>query len=190
MTEQLHHNVREMEEVLPDPDGKGGVSIASLVRRTRRMNPDRVIVGEVLGPEVVEMLSAMAQGNDGSLSTIHARDADEVFNRISTYAQQFESLSPQVSHSLMAGAIDLVVFIEKNKRLGGRRCVTQVIEVSGMQGERVSRNELFVPSSHDGRAVRNAEVALTPQRAAKLEFADMTLRKSPTGAAPLGRHWR
>lgn len=178
--EHLHNNVREMEEVLPDPDGKGGVSIAALVRRTRRMNPDRVIVGEVLGPEVVEMLSAMAQGNDGSLSTIHARDAEEVFNRISTYAQQFESLSPQVSHSLMAGAIDLVVFIEKNKRLGGRRCVTQVIEVSGMQGDQVGRNGLFIPSAQDGRAVRDPEVALTPQRAAKLEFADMSAAQNPT----------
>ena len=49
-----------------------------------------MIVGEVLGPEVVEMLSAMSQGNDGSLSTIHARDSEEVFNRVATYAAQFE----------------------------------------------------------------------------------------------------
>jgi pilus assembly protein CpaF len=168
---ELHHNVREMEEVLPDGEGKGGVNIAALVRRTRRMNPSRVIVGEVLGPEVVEMLSAMAQGNDGSLSTIHARDAEEVFNRISTYAQQFENLTAQVSHSLMAGAIDFVVFVEKNPLLGGRRCVTQVLEVSGMQGERVGRNALFSPSPEDGRAVRNTEVALTSRRAAKLAAA-------------------
>src|SRR5262249_41114808 len=60
---ELHDNVVALEEVLPDGEGKGGVNIAALVRRTRRMNPSRVIVGEVLGPEVVEMLSAMAQGN-------------------------------------------------------------------------------------------------------------------------------
>lgn len=168
---QLHWNVREMEEVLPDAEGKGGVNIAQLVRRTRRMNPSRVIVGEVLGPEVVEMLSAMAQGNDGSLSTIHARDAEEVFNRISTYAQQFENLTAPVSHALMAGAIDFVIFVEKNPLLGGRRCVTQVLEVSGMQGDRVGRSKLFVPSREDGRAVRDPEVAITSQRAAKLATA-------------------
>jgi pilus assembly protein CpaF len=168
---ELHCNVRELEEVLPDGEGKGGVNIAALVRRTRRMNPSRVIVGEVLGPEVVEMLSAMAQGNDGSLSTIHARDAAEVFNRISTYAQQFEHLSAEVSHSLMAGAIDFVVFVEKNSLLGGKRCVTQVLEISGMQNGRVGRNPLFAPSPRDGRAVRNTEIAVTRQRVAKLAAA-------------------
>jgi Flp pilus assembly CpaF family ATPase len=160
-----------LEEVLPDGEGKGGVSIAALVRRTRRMNPTRVIVGEVLGPEVVEMLSAMAQGNDGSLSTIHARDAAEVFNRISTYAQQHESLTSPVSHQLMAGAIDFVVFVEKNPLLGGRRCITQVLEVAGMQGEQVGRNELFLPSPTDRRAVRNPEVALTPARTRRFTAA-------------------
>lgn len=164
----LHHNVREMEEVLPDAEGRGGVSIAALVRRTRRMNPSRVIVGEVLGPEVVEMLSAMAQGNDGSLSTIHARDALEVFNRISTYAQQHENLTAEVSHALMAGAIDFVVFIEKNPLLDGRRCVTQVLEVGGFQGGRVATSQLFGPSREDGRAVRDPEVGLTPRHAARL----------------------
>jgi Flp pilus assembly CpaF family ATPase len=162
---RLHHNVRELEEVLPDAEGKGGVSIAALVRRTRRMNPSRVIVGEVLGPEVVEMLSAMAQGNDGSLSTIHARDAVEVFNRISTYAQQHENLSAEVSHALMAGAIDFVIFIEK---LGGTRCVTQVLEVGGFQAGRVATSALFGPSPHDGRAIRDPEIGVTPRRAAKL----------------------
>jgi Flp pilus assembly CpaF family ATPase len=165
---ELHDNVVALEVVLPDAEGKGGLDIATLVRRTRRMNPQRVIVGEVLGPEVVEMLSAMAQGNDGSLSTIHARDADEVFNRISTYAQQFENMTAEVAHASIAGAIDFVVFMEKNPLLGGRRCVTQVVEISGMQSGRVSRNNLFVPSPIDGRAVRDPEVALTPRRAARL----------------------
>ena len=135
---ELHRDVVEMEEVLPDAEGKGGINIAALVRRSRRMNPGRVIVGEVLGPEVVEMLSAMAQGNDGSLWTIHARDAEEVFNRIATYAKQYEGLDFDVTHSLIAGAIDFVVFIEKNQLLGGRRCVTQVLEVAAFGGGRAA----------------------------------------------------
>jgi Flp pilus assembly CpaF family ATPase len=164
---ELHSDVVEMEDQLADADGKGGVNIAALVRRSRRMNPDRVLVGEVLGPEVVEMLSAMAQGNDGSLSTIHARNADEVFNRIGTYAKQHEGLDFDTTHSLIAGAIDFVVFIEKNDRLGGRRCVTQVLEIAGYGNGQVARNLLFGPGE-DGRAERDVEVAITPARLKKL----------------------
>jgi pilus assembly protein CpaF len=181
---ELHCDVREMEEVLPDAEGKGGVSIAALVRRTRRMNPDRVIVGEVLGPEVVEMLSAMAQGNDGSLSTIHARDAVEVFARIATYAQQHENLVFDVSHSLMAGAIDFVVFVEKNPLMGGRRCVSEVLEVGGFHDGRVARSSIFRPSPIDGRATRDPEVGLTPHRARKLTaigYSDHAGHASPIG---------
>ena len=157
---ELHSDVREMEEVLSDAEGRGGLDIATLVRRSRRMNPSRVIVGEVLGPEVVEMLSAMAQGNDGSLSTIHARDAAEVFNRIATYAVQNAMPSFEVAHALMAGAIDFVVFVEKNPKLGLRRTVTEIVEVSGVMNGRVGRSDIFVPSPQDGRAVRNPEVAI------------------------------
>ncbi|HEX8095693.1 CpaF family protein [Jatrophihabitans sp.] len=157
---ELHSDVREMEEVLSDAEGRGGLDIATLVRRSRRMNPSRVIVGEVLGPEVVEMLSAMAQGNDGSLSTIHARDAAEVFNRIATYAVQNAMPSFEVAHSLMAGAIDFVVFVEKNPKLGLRRTVTEIVEVSGMMNGRVGRSDIFIPSPQDGRAVRNPEVPI------------------------------
>ena len=69
-------------------EGQGAISMAELVRRSLRMNPSRVIVGEVLGDEIVTMLNAMTQGNDGSLSTIHANSSLEVFNRIATYAIQ------------------------------------------------------------------------------------------------------
>ena len=86
--QDLHPNVVAFEERLPNSEGQGGVTMAELVRRSLRMNPSRVIVGEVLGDEIVTMLNAMSQGNDGSLSTIHANSSLEVFNRISTYAIQ------------------------------------------------------------------------------------------------------
>ena len=84
----LHPNVVAFEERLPNSEGQGRISMAELVRRSLRMNPSRVIVGEVLGDEIVTMLNAMSQGNDGSLSTIHANSSSEVFNRIATYALQ------------------------------------------------------------------------------------------------------
>ena len=69
---ELHPNVVAFEERLPNSEGQGAITMADLVRRSLRMNPSRVIVGEVLGDEIVTMLNAMTQGNDGSLSTIHA----------------------------------------------------------------------------------------------------------------------
>ncbi|MDQ2836238.1 MAG: Flp pilus assembly complex ATPase component TadA [Actinomycetota bacterium] len=156
----LHWDVVEMEEVLPDAEGRGGITIDQLVRRTRRHNPDRVIVGEVLGPEVVQMLSAMSQGNDGSLSTIHARDADDVFHKLATYAAQFERLDFPVTHSLMASSVDFVVFVRKNPLMNGVRCVTEVVEVTGINEGRVARSKIFAESPVDGRAERRSEVAI------------------------------
>jgi Flp pilus assembly CpaF family ATPase len=154
---ELHPDVVEMEEIPPDADGLGGLSIGDLVRRTRRHNPSRVIVGEVIGPEVIEMLSAMSQGNDGSLSTIHARSAPDVFERLATYAAQQEGLPFPVTHALIAGSLDFVVFLAKNPLLGGQRCVTSVLEVAGSPDGHVAAAEIFAPSASDGRASRVAE---------------------------------
>lgn len=155
----LHPNVVELEEVLPSAEGGGGLSIGQLVRRTRRQNPDRVIVGEVLGPEVVEMLSAMSQGNNGSLSTIHARDATDVFSRLATYAAQHEGLPFDVTHALIGSALDFVVFIRKNPHAGGARTVMEVLEVTGNNDGRVTRSRVFT-AGPDGRAARDREVAI------------------------------
>jgi pilus assembly protein CpaF len=159
---ELHPNVVALEERLPNSEGQGAISMADLVRRSLRMNPSRVIVGEVLGDEIVTMLNAMSQGNDGSLSTIHANSSVEVFNRIATYAiQSAERLPVEATHMLIAGAIDFVVFIEKRNEYarGGRlrRFVSSIREVTGVDG-RVLSNEAFSPGP-DGRAVPHAPVS-------------------------------
>src|SRR6266581_4685101 len=159
---ELHPNVVALEERLPNMEGQGAISMAELVRRSLRMNPSRVIVGEVLGDEIVTMLNAMTQGNDGSLSTIHANSSLEVFNRISTYAiQSSERLPVEATHMLIAGAIDFVVFIEKRNEYasGGRlrRYVSSIREVTGIDG-RVLSSEAFAPGP-DGRAVPRAPVS-------------------------------
>lgn len=156
----LHPDVVELEEVLPDTEGNGGLTIGQLVRRTRRHNPSRVIVGEVLGPEVVEMLSAMSQGNNGSLSTIHARSAEDVFQKLATYGAQYEGLDFSVTYALIAASIDFVVFIQKNPLLDGRRCVTEVVEVDHHEAGGVARSKIFVPSPLDGRAARAVEIPI------------------------------
>jgi Flp pilus assembly CpaF family ATPase len=169
----LHPDVVEMEAAPANSEGVGAVTMAQLVRRTLRMNPDRVIVGEVLGPEVVTMLNAMSQGNDGSLSTIHARTPRGVFDRIATYARQAEErLDLDATHQLIAGgeggtgALDFVVFMRKTRSPGGeaagaevtRRLVSSVLEVNGYD-HRVQASEIFT-AGPDGRAIRNEMVPI------------------------------
>ena len=158
----LHPNVVAFEERLPNSEGLGAITMAELVRRSLRMNPSRVIVGEVLGDEIVTMLNAMSQGNDGSLSTIHANSSIEVFNRISTYAiQSVERLPVEATMMLIAGAIDFVVFVQKQNdaHLGGRlrRYVASIREVNGVDG-RVLSSEVFAPGP-DGSALPAAPIA-------------------------------
>ncbi|HLR96401.1 MAG TPA: ATPase, T2SS/T4P/T4SS family [Jiangellaceae bacterium] len=158
----LHPNVVAFEERLPNSEGMGHVSMAELVRRSLRMNPSRVIVGEVLGDEIVTMLNAMSQGNDGSLSTIHANSSIEVFNRISTYAiQSAERLPVEATTMLIAGAIDFVVFVEKHNDFasGGRlrRYVGSIREVNGVDG-RVLSSEVFA-AGPDGVGVPSAPIS-------------------------------
>lgn len=161
-TPDLHPNVVAFEERLPNSEGLGGVSMAELVRRSLRMNPSRVIVGEVLGDEIVTMLNAMSQGNDGSLSTIHANSSLEVFNRIGTYAiQARERLPLEATTMLIAGALDFVVFLRKHNdhaRGGGQaRVVESIREVVGHDGQVLS-SEVFAPDV-EGRAAAHAPVA-------------------------------
>jgi pilus assembly protein CpaF len=159
---ELHPNVVAFEERLSNAEGVGGIPMAELVRRSLRMNPSRVIVGEVLGDEIVTMLNAMTQGNDGSLSSIHANSAQEVFNRISTYALQAQERLPvEATQMLIAGAIDFVIFVEKRNdyHRGGtlRRYVSSVREVTGVDG-RVLSSEVFAPGP-DGRAMPRAAIS-------------------------------
>ncbi len=162
----LHPNVVAFEERLPNSEGQGAVAMSELVRRSLRQNPSRVIVGEVLGDEIVTMLNAMSQGNDGSLSTIHANSSLEVFNRIATYAIQADERMPiQATHMLIAGALTFVVFMRKRNDWahGGSmaRYVESVREVTGFDGERVLSSEVFAPAA-DGRGVPYAPIACMP----------------------------
>ncbi|MEJ7634960.1 ATPase, T2SS/T4P/T4SS family [Aeromicrobium sp.] len=159
--EDLHPNVVSFEERLGNSEGLGHVSMAELVRRSLRMNPSRVIVGEVLGDEIVTMLNAMSQGNDGSLSTIHANSSLEVFNRIGTYAiQSRERLPLEATTMLIAGALDFVVFVRKHNdhATGGvqTRVVESIREVVGHDGQVLS-NEVFAPDP-DGRGAAHSPI--------------------------------
>jgi Flp pilus assembly CpaF family ATPase len=142
----LHPDALALEERPPNGEGQGAVTMSQLVQRTLRMSPGRVVVGEVLGSEVVAMLNAMMQGNTGSLSTIHARTAEDVFLRVATYAiQSREQLDERASAMLFHAAIDFVVYIERVRSGDGRskRVVTSIREITGVDDTRVQSSEVF-----------------------------------------------
>jgi pilus assembly protein CpaF len=147
---ELHPDVVALEAREANVEGVGEVTAAELVRMSLRMNPDRVIVGEVRGEEIIPMLNAMSQGNDGSMCTVHADSSATVFNKLALYAMQApERLSLEATNQLAAAAIDLVVFIAKTKQ---GRFVASIRQVVDADGRQVVTNELFAPGP-DGRAV-------------------------------------
>lgn len=174
----LHPNCVEFEERIPNAEGLGAVTIRQLVRRTLRQNPDRVIVGEVLGPEIIDMLNAMSQGNDGSLSTIHCRSARDAFDRMATYAIQAEERLPhEATFRLIAGALDYIVFIKRDLQTGKRR-VESVLEVNGFDEGRVLASEIFAVR----RGGTQAEWTGTPPaRLDDLAAAGWTMPGAPGG---------
>jgi len=168
----LHRDVVAMEERLPNAEGVGALTLTDLVERSRRMNPDRIIVGEVIGGEIVAMLDAMTQGNDGSLSTIHARSAAMVVHRISTYAMTSAQRLPlEASHLLTAGALDFVVHVAKRRLPDGRvhRHVASIREIVGYDGLQVVSSEVF--SAAHGAVVGQAgpTASITDARVGPLE---------------------
>ncbi len=151
----VHPDCVALEAREANVEGAGEVTAADLVRMSLRMNPDRVIVGEVRGDEIVPMLNAMSQGNDGSMCTVHADSSATVFNKMALYAMQSpERLPLEATCQLAAAAIDLVVFIAKSRE---GRWVSSVRQVVGVDGSKVVTNELFQPGA-DGRAVPGVPV--------------------------------
>jgi pilus assembly protein CpaF len=155
--QEAHPNAIAFEERLANAEAVGAVTMAELVRDTLRLNPSRVIVGEVLGDEVVTMLNAMTQGNDGSLSTIHANSSADVVHKIATYAIQApERLPWEATVRLVASGLDFIVFIRRRRaEEAQRRVVESVREVAGVTEDgQLATNELWGTNGL-GEAVRN-----------------------------------
>jgi len=139
----LHPDCVALEAREANVEGVGAVTPAALVRMSLRMNPDRVIVGEVRGDEVVPMLAAMSQGNEGSMCTVHADSSATAISKLALYALQAPERLPVETTAMLAGdAIDLVVFIARRDR---RRVVSSVRQVLRGEGQGVVTNELFRP---------------------------------------------
>jgi Flp pilus assembly CpaF family ATPase len=182
----LHPNVVALEAREANIEGEGQVSMADLVRDGLRLNPSRVIVGEVLGDEVLTMLEAMSQGNPGSMCTIHAESSQGVFQRVAMYAaKSAQRLDMETTYQMVAGAVHLVVFIgrrDERHEPGGRlhRFVSSVREVTGADGKRVVTNEVYQPGP-DGRAVPRPGAPLRCLEELELAGFDREWLQQPAG---------
>ena len=147
---ELHPDVVALEAREANLEGEGGVSLADLVRWALRMSPDRVIVGEARGEEVLALLNAMSQGTDGSMATLHASSSKGAFSKLATYAVQApERLPLEATNLLVANAVHFVIHLAQDAE---HRFVSSVREVVDAEGPMVVSNEIFRPGS-DGRAV-------------------------------------
>ena len=128
-------------------EGEGEVTLADLTRMALRMDPDRVIVGEVRGAEAFPMLMAMSQGNNGSMCTMHADGARSVFPKLAAYVSMASTGLPvETMNVLIASAVHFVIFIENRD---GRRTVASIREVVDTDGLQVMSNEV-VARGNDG----------------------------------------
>ncbi len=139
---QQPHVVR-LETRPPSLEGKGEITQRDLVRNALRMRPDRIIIGEVRGGEAFDMLQAMNTGHDGSMSTIHANTTRDALTRIENMVQMGNmGLPSRAIRTQIVGAVDLIVQVERQR--DGRRRVTQITEICGMEDEVVALNDVFM----------------------------------------------
>ncbi len=147
---ERHPNVVELETREANVEGAGEITMRELARHALRLAPDRVIVGEVRGGEVLEMLLAMSQGNDGSLCTLHADSSAAALTKIATYALMAAERMPiEATNLLIAQSVNLVLHLSRLP--DGSRVVSSLREVTAADGGRVASNEVFAPGP-DGRA--------------------------------------
>ena len=138
---QQPHVVR-LETRPPNIEGKGEVGQRDLVRNALRMRPDRIVIGECRGGEAIDMLQAMNTGHDGSLTTIHANTPRDALARLETMIQMTGMrLSDRAMRQQVAAAINLVVQVARMS--DGSRRVTSISEITGMEGETITMQEIF-----------------------------------------------
>ncbi len=137
-----HSHVVRLETRPPNADGHGEVSARDLVRNALRMRPDRLILGEIRGIEVLDVLTAMNTGHDGSMTTVHANTAADSLLRLETLVG-FTGMQMQSStlRETICSAIDIIIQLARSA--GGRRYVSEVLEVVGLRDGHYVTNTLF-----------------------------------------------
>ena len=139
---QQPHVVR-LETRPPNLEGEGAVSMRDLVKNCLRMRPERIIVGEVRGPEAFDLLQAMNTGHDGSMGTLHANNPREALSRLeSMITMGGFSLPSRTIREMICASVDVV--IQASRLRDGSRKITHITEVMGMEGDVIITQDLFI----------------------------------------------
>ena len=175
---QQEHVVR-LETRPPNSEGKGEVMARDLVKNALRMRPDRIIVGEVRGAEALDMLQAMNTGHEGSLSTVHANTPRDALSRLETMILMAGTNLPnRAMREQISSALDVV--IQVSRLSDGTRRVVSVTEVTGMEGDIVTTQEIFRFKrrgvSPEGKIVGDFEpTGIRPMFSERLQVAGVEL---------------
>jgi pilus assembly protein CpaF len=156
-------HVITLESRPPNIEGQGEIRIRELVRNALRMRPDRIIVGEVRGPETLDMLQAMNTGHEGSLTTIHANSPRDALSRLETLVMTAGvELPHRAIREQIASAFDLLVQIQR--LVDGSRRITHVSEVVGMESDVVTLQDIFIarPPDEESHASGRSSRLLAP----------------------------
>jgi pilus assembly protein CpaF len=138
---QQPHVVR-LETRPPNLEGSGEVTMRDLVKNCLRMRPDRIIVGEVRGPEAFDLLQAMNTGHDGSMGTVHANNPREAVSRMENMiAMGGLNLPSKAVREQIAAAVNVIVQVQRLR--DGSRKVTHISEITGMEGDVITMQDLF-----------------------------------------------
>ncbi len=168
----LHPDHVDLEARNANVEGVGALSMDDLAINALRMNPGRLIVGEVRGDEALTLLLACTQGNDGAMCTVHADSSAGVFGRLQMYlAMTRERFEPEAANLMVSQGIDCIIHVAKLS--DGTRSLTSVREVTGAEGETVLSNEIYGPGE-TGRAV--AQYRFSETRMSRLEHAGFDRR--------------
>lgn len=163
----LHPDHVDLEAREANVEGVGQLSMDDLAINALRMNPGRLIVGEVRGDEALTLLLACTQGNDGAMCTVHADSSSGVFGRLQMYlAMTEERFSAEAANMMVAQGIDCIIHVAKLPT--GSRAITSVREVTGAEGELMISNEIYGPDN-TGRAT--PRFRFTDERMQRLERA-------------------
>ena len=149
-------NLVRMEARSANAQGKGAVPIRQLIRSSLRMRPDRIIVGEVRGEEVVDMLAAMSTGHDGSLSTGHANSVRGMIGRLETMHISSSGFPAASVRAQIADAIEVYVHLARTP--DGHRRVVEICESIGLQDGEIALNPLYVYDPAVGLAATGNEL--------------------------------
>ncbi len=170
-------NLVRLETRNANLEGRGEITIRNLIRTSLRMRPERIIVGEVRGPEAIDMLQAMNTGHDGSLSTGHANSTSDMLSRLETMILSSSTLPLEAVRKQISSAIDIIIFLSRLRDKSRR--TMEISEVLGLENGQIKLNPLYTfEETHTDNIVLSDKVAGCLKRTSNSLVNTQKLRNS------------